>query len=109
MKRKATDSSVELIMIKVVCEKRDELNFRMNKLLTLGNLKKLYSDHIGVPLVSLRFFFDKHPIADSDTPASLKMNKFNLIIVSEEPIVDGGDGWRTQDSPENYAPTLQAT
>ncbi|KAH9396034.1 Small ubiquitin- modifier 1 [Tyrophagus putrescentiae] len=70
------------IVIKVFShESNREYYFRVKKTTFLRKLKKAYSDIIGLPISSLRFFYDGHRIDDEDTPLSLDLEEDDVIQV----------------------------
>ncbi|CAG2178557.1 unnamed protein product, partial [Oppiella nova] len=80
----------EHIKLKVVDQAHNEIHYRVKVSAQFAKLKKSYSERAGVPLQSLRFYFDRRRIHDTDTPALLQMETDDAIEVYEEQV--GGDG-----------------
>ena len=59
--------------------------------MTLGKLKKSYSERVGVPITSLRFLFDGRRINDDETPKALEMEQDDVIEVYQEQTGGGGE------------------
>ena len=67
------------LKLKVVDQNSIEIHFSVKQTTQMGKLKKSYSVRVGVPLSSLRFFFDGQCINDHDTPEALEMQQVGEI------------------------------
>ena len=65
--------------LKLVDQNSIEIHFSVKQTTQMGKLKKSYSERVGVPLSSLRFFFDGQWINNLDTPEALKMEQVGEI------------------------------
>merc|ERR1711962_1695793 len=74
----------EYIKLKVVGQDSNEIHFRVKQTTRMGKLKKSYSERVGVPVTSLRFFFDGRRINDDETPKALEMEQDDVIEVYQE-------------------------
>jgi hypothetical protein len=63
---------------------KTEYRFQVKFSAKLGKLTKMYSDLRGVPLWTLRFFYNNTRILDIDTPKYLKMNESDIIEVIQD-------------------------
>ena len=74
----------EYINLKVVSQVSNEIHFRVRQTTQLGNLKKTYSERVGIPVTSLKFLFDGRRINDNETPRALEMEQNDVIEVLED-------------------------
>ena len=49
-------SDTEYIKLKVVGQDSNEIHFRVKQTTQMGKLKKSYSERVGVPVTSLRYY-----------------------------------------------------
>merc|ERR1712198_206495 len=80
----APKDGAEYIKLKVVGQDSNEIHFRVKMSTQMGNLKKSYSERVGVPIASLRFLFDGRRINDEETPKALEMEDDDVIEVYQE-------------------------
>ena len=74
----------QMIVLKVVRnddESKNEIQIPINVRSQFKNLKESYAQRVGVPVVSLRFFFNGRRLSDEDTPRALEMEQGNIIEV----------------------------
>ena len=74
----------EKIRLKVIDQDGNDILFGVKMTAAMGKLKKSYSEKVGVPIKSLRFFFDGNRINDEETPNSLEMAQGDVIDVYQE-------------------------
>ena len=77
-------TKTEYIKLKVVDQDANEIQFRVKMTTAMGKLKKSFSERVGMPIKSLRFFFDGKRINDEETPKSLGMEQDDVIDVYQE-------------------------
>ena len=82
--KKTTAGETEYIKLKVVGQNSNEIHFRVSMTTQMGELKKSYSERVGVPVSSLCFLFDGRQINDNDTPKQLEIEQDDVIEVYEE-------------------------
>ena len=73
-----------MIVLKVVRnddESKNEIQIPINVRSQFKNLKESYAQRVGVPVISLRFFFNGRRLSDEDTPRGLEMEQGNIIEV----------------------------
>ena len=58
----------ECIKLKVIGQDSNEIHFLVKMSTNLGKLKKSYAEKVGVPVSSLKFFFDGRRINDDESP-----------------------------------------
>ena len=58
---------------------KQEIRYKVNKTRRLAGPMKMYSEKMGVPLVTFRFVFDGTRVQDHDTPESLGMKDGDVI------------------------------
>ena len=74
----------QMIVLKVVRnddESKNEIQIPINVRSQFKNLKKSYAQRVGIPVISLRFFFNGRRLSDEDTPRALEMEQGNIIEV----------------------------
>ena len=71
----------DTINLKVVGQDYREFYFRVKQTTQMSKLKKSYSECVGIPVYSLRFFFDGKRIQDHHTAKALKMEQDDMIEV----------------------------
>ena len=74
----------QMIVLKVVRnddESKNEIQIPINVRSQFKNLKESYAQRVGVPVISLRFFFNGRRLSDEDTPRGLEMEQGNIIEV----------------------------
>ena len=71
----------DTIKLKVVGQDSREFYFRVKQTTRMSKLKKSYSERVGIPVISLRFFFDGQRIQDHHTAKALKMEQDDMIEV----------------------------
>ncbi|XP_067931654.1 small ubiquitin-related modifier 1-B-like [Watersipora subatra] len=77
--------TTEYITLKVVGQDQgSEIHFKVKMTTPMSKLKKTYSQKQGLPVGSLRFFFDGRRIDDEETPSSLGMEDDDCIEVYQE-------------------------
>lgn len=74
----------EKIRLKVIDQDGNDILFAVKMTAAIGKLKRSYSERVGVPIKSLRFFFDGNRINDEETPNSLEMKQDDVIEVYQE-------------------------
>ncbi len=79
-----TDEETEHIKLKVLGQDKSEIHFRVKMSTQMEKLKNIYSERVGEPLSSLRFFFDGTRINDEETPAALGLQQDDVIEVFQE-------------------------
>lgn len=72
---------IELIKLKLIDQHSNAKSYRAKVTTRLGKLKKLYSRKMGVPVTSLRFYFQGRRLHDTDTPERLGMRRVGVIRV----------------------------
>jgi len=92
----ADEAETEYIKLKVVEQDSNEIHFRVKMTTQMGKLKKSYSERVGAPIASLRFFFDGKRINDDETPKSLEMEQDDVIEVYQEQTGGGADEGETE-------------
>ena len=74
----------QMIVLKVVRhddESKNEIQIPINVRSQFKNLKESYAQRVGVPVISLRFFFNGRLLSDEETPRALEMEQGNIIEV----------------------------
>ena len=74
----------QMIVLKVVRnddESKNEIQIPINVRSQFKNLKESYAQRVGIPVISLRFFFNGRRLSDEDTPRGLEMEQGNIIEV----------------------------
>ena len=75
----------QMIVLKVVRhdddESKNEIQIPINVRSQFKNLKETYAQRVGIPVISLRFFFNGRRLSDEDTPRGLEMEQGNIIEV----------------------------
>ena len=74
----------QMIVLKVVRhddESKNEIQIPINVRSQFKNLKESYAQRVGIPVISLRFFFNGRRLSDEDTPRALEMEQGNIIEV----------------------------
>ncbi len=74
----------EHIKLTVVGIDNIEVQFKVKKSTSMGKLMVSYAERKGVPAKYLRFFFDDHRIAGTDTPKMLELEDGDVIDVFSE-------------------------
>ena len=63
-----TKGENDCIKLKVIGQDSNEIHFLVKMSTNLGKLKKSYAEKVGVPVSSLKFFFDGRRINDDESP-----------------------------------------
>lgn len=78
----------KFIKVRVISHDTKDFHFRIKATISMSNMKKRYSERVGVPMTSLRFLFNGKRITDIETPKMLEMEDEDVIEVFQRQ--DGG-------------------